>query len=324
VIYSAFGLSLAADWRIPGLLQQVDPSPPDICIQLEPRLAGHDAAAGENLYYRSGDEAPGVPTLQVWTTSAGYRLEYADGTQFILDKAGREVRVFVAAGSTPEDAATYLLGPVLGFAMRLRGITCLHASVMTVGDEAIAIAGPAGAGKSTAAAHFSTMGHAVLSDDVAALAERNGAIHVEPAYPQIRLWPDAVAMLYGAAEALPPLTPTWDKRWLCLSQARAFQQNALPLGAVYVLGDHHDGTEPIIDEVSGSACLLALLANTYVGYLLNPKMRQQEFEMLSRVAATVPVRRVVRPIVAMTPRALCSTILEDCERRAIAGASGVR
>jgi hypothetical protein len=36
------------------------------------------------------------------------------------------------------------------------------------------------------------------------------------------------------------------------------------------------------------------------------------------------VRRVVRPIAAMTPRALCSTILEDCERRAIAGASGVR
>jgi hypothetical protein len=314
VIYSAFGLSVASDWPIPGLLRHPDPSPPDMCVRLEPRPGSFDVAR-EKLYYRSSDDDAGAPTLQVWNTPGYYRLEYADGTQFILDTDGRRVRVIVAAGSTPEDAATYLLGPVIGFAMRLRGTTCLHAAVVAIGDDAIAIAGPAGAGKSTIAACFSAMGHAVLSDDVAALTRRDGSIHVEPAYPQLRLWPDSVAMLYGAPDALPPLTPTWDKRGLCLSQPDAFQQQSLPLGAVYVLADEHGGNEPIIEEVSGSARMRALLANTYVGYLLDRRMRQQEFDALAHLASIVEVRRVLRPAAPVPPAVVCQSLRDDCRRR---------
>ena len=50
-----------------------------------------------------------------------------------------------------------------------------------------------------------------------ALVEYDGRVHVQPAYPQLRLWPDSVAMLYGAPDVLPPLTPTWDKRALALT-----------------------------------------------------------------------------------------------------------
>lgn len=310
--YSAFGLSLAADWPIPGLLRQPHASRPDISVRLE-RLVECDAA-GEQPYYSSEHDGDGVPALQVWKTAGYYRLRYADGTQFVVERNGEHVRVIVAAGSTLEDAATYLLGPVLGFAMRLRGTTCLHASVVAIGGEAIALAGPAGAGKSTTAACFSAMGFPVLSDDIAALAERAGTIHVEPAYPQIRLWPDSVAMLYGAPDALPRLTPTWDKRGLLLSRRRAFQEQSLPLRAVYVLGEVRAGAGPIVEDVSGSASLLVLLANAYVGYLLDRAMRHHEFESLARLAATVPVRRVVRPVEPVAPGAICLSILDDCDR----------
>ena len=120
--------------------------------------------------------------------------------------------------STLEDAATYLLGPVLGFVLRLRGITCLHASAVAVGDRAIALMGPANAGKSTTAAGFSRMGFPVLADDIVALSEPDEILRVQPAYPQLRLWPESAAFLYGSADALPRLTPTWDKRALDLTQ----------------------------------------------------------------------------------------------------------
>ena len=310
MIYSAFGLSLEADWPIPGLLPHANSSRPDISVRLEHEVAGH--AGGEQLYDASEDDGADVPALRVWTTSGSYRLRYADGTQFIVDRGGQLIRVIVA-GSTLEDAATYLLGPVLGFAMRLRGTACLHASVVAIDGEAIAIAGPAGAGKSTTAACFAAMGYPVLSDDIAALADRGGMIHVEPAYPQLRLWPDSVAMLYGEPDALPRLTPTWDKRGLLLSERRAFQRHSLPLGAVYVLDEIPVGAEPVVDDLSGSACLLALLANTYVGYLLDRAMRHQEFEGLSRLASTTPVRRLTRPVASVSPVAVCQRILEDCE-----------
>lgn len=309
-------MSLAADWPIPGLIPQSGPVGPDIKVSFQHRPARFDSSAAEELYYVSEDAEPGGPALRVWRTTDGacFRFRYADDTQFLVAGTGNDVGVIASDGSTLEDAATYLLGPVLGFAMRLRGVTCLHASVVAVGDHAIAIAGPAEAGKSTAAACFSAMGHAVLSDDIAALADHDGSVHVQPAFPQLRLWPDSVAMLYGAADALPPLTPTWDKRALSLTEPGAFRQQSLPLSAVYVLGEQRDHAEPSIADVGGADRLMVLLANSYVGYLLDRNMRHREFELLARLASSAHVRRVTRPGAPAAVTRLCTRILEDCER----------
>ena len=49
---------------------------------------------------------------------------------------------------------------------------------------------------------------------------------------------------------------------------------------------------PVIEEVAGSAALAELVANTYVNYLLDRDMRSREFDVLSRVVARIPIRRV--------------------------------
>jgi hypothetical protein len=315
-LYSAFGLSLAANWSIPGLIPRAILSRADLSVLRHEQPTFADDEAGEQLYYVSDEAEAGVPALQVWEAADGasFRLRYADATEFLVARTGREIRVIIPAASTPEDTATYLLGPILGFAMRLRGITCLHASVVAVGGSAIAIAGPAGAGKSTAAACFAAMGIPVLADDIAALVEDDGTVNAQPAYPQLRLWPDSVAMLYGTPDALPRLTPTWDKRALLLSEPGAFGQRSLPLRAVYVLGEQRDHPQTAIEDVSGAQRLLALLSNTYVGYLLDAAMRRQEFESLVRLATAVPVRRLLRPSGSRDVAALCARLLEDCER----------
>ena len=311
MLYSAFGLSLEANRPIPGLTLQGIPARPDIHVHFHDERAASDDG-DEEPYYISAEEA-GDPVLQVWRSRGGdyFRLRYADDTQFVVAANGREVNVITPTPSTLEDAATYLLGPVLGFVMRLRGITCLHASVVAVGGQAIAIAGPAGAGKSTAAAAFASMGHAVLADDIAALTTRNGSLCVQPAYPQLRLWPDSVAMLYGTADALPRLTPTWDKRALVLDGGSAFHAQPLPLSAVYVLGDWCDDRHTTVDEISGADRLRLLLANTYVGYLLDQAMRHQEFDALVRLANTIPVRQVRRSGSATDIEAFCARLIED-------------
>ena len=48
----------------------------------------------------------------------------------------------------------------------------------------------------------------------------------------------SVATLYGSTDALPALTPTWEK--CCLDLTRAdyqFQEQPTPLAAVYALGE---------------------------------------------------------------------------------------
>jgi hypothetical protein len=280
-----------------------------------PVLHGQGAPPDDPWYISGGGDGK-TPSLRVWRLAGGayFRLRYSDGTEFLVDREGSEAWATWPDSSTLEDTATYLLGPVLGFVLRLRGITCLHASAVTVGDRAIALLGPPSAGKSTTAAEFSRMGHPVLADDIVALSERDAIVRVQPAYPQLRLWPESVALLYGAADALPRLTPTWDKRALDLTRNGCrFQEQPLPLAAIYVLAERSPDPEPRMEGLQGRESLLTLLANTYVGYLLDAAMRAHEFESLGRLVSRVPVRRVIPSADPAQVSRLCARIVDDCE-----------
>jgi hypothetical protein len=312
--YSAFGLSLGSNWPLPGLMARQDSSPIDIAIwlQTEPVVGGGQTEA----WYRSDPDVERASRLWVWSLSGGryFQLVYGDGTQFYVNGRGSEIWATWPDASTIEDTATYLLGPILAFALRLRGVLCLHASVVGLEKRAIALVGPAQSGKSTAAAAFAQLGATVLTDDVAALVEFGGQVYAHPAYPQLRLWPDSVSLLYGSAAALPRLTPNWDKRMLDLTnRPYRFQPLALPLAAIYVLGPRSAGGRARVDILRGRGKLRVLLGNTHVGYLLNEEMRAAEFASLARLVSRVPVRLVTPPCEPSALSDLCSRIIEDCE-----------
>jgi hypothetical protein len=311
--YSAFGLSLAASSALSGLAAGSDASAIDVRIRLDG--AWPDIRHLPRTIWYTGDAENGItPDLRVWNVAERYfTFRYDDGVEFALDRAGNEIWAKWPESSTLEDAATYLLGPVLGLALRLRGVVCLHASAVAFGGRALLLAGPPEAGKSTAAAAFWQRGHAILSDDIAPIVERDGVPYVQPGYPQLRLWPDSVALLYGSADALPRLTPTWEKRALDLTARPAgFQQQALPIAAIYVIDERSKDATPRIERLSGCESVMALVANSYTGYMLEPSMRAEELTFLTRIAGTVPILRLV-PAGSLRPAALCGRILEDCE-----------
>ncbi len=214
---------------------------------------------------------------------------------------------------TLEDTAAYLLGPILGYWLRLQGIPCLHASAIAVDGRAIALLGPAGAGKSTTAAAFARRGYAVLSEDVVPLREQGDAFIVSPGYPLLRLWPESVRDLYGTAEALPRLTPNWDKQYQDLRAGDdKFQRDPLPLAAIYVLGERlADPAAPAVVAEAAASGLMTLVANTYTNYLLDQLLRAQEFHFLARLVARVPIRRVTPHTDPTLLDRLCEVILDD-------------
>jgi hypothetical protein len=247
------------------------------------------------------------PLFRVWQIDTGryFYCRYQDKTTFVVSRSGTEIWATWPDELTLEDTATYLLGPILGFLLRLRGTVCLHASAISIGDRVVVLVGTAGAGKSTTAAAFARKGYAILSDDVvplilcaAAENEHQGdTFIVQPAYPRIRLWNSSVSALYGAADALPrlvPTHPTWDKRYLDLSQTGyKFQSEPLPLAAIYYLNERSDDRScPQIAPMTTQEQLITLVTNTYTNYLLDKSLRAQEFELLSRVVKHIPVRQI--------------------------------
>jgi hypothetical protein len=150
------------------------------------------------------------------------------------------------------------------------------------------------------------------ADDIVALAVRDGVTCAIPAYAQLRLWPESVALLYGSPHALPPLTPTWDKRGLDLS-AGAFQDEPLPLAAIYVLDPDASDAGLGGEALRGREALVTLLGHSYVHYLMDRAQRVHEFESLSRLVTQIPVRRLARPHSARFAAALRDRILEGGE-----------
>jgi len=244
-----------------------------------------------------------------------YRVDYEDGTRIFVDGCGSNIWALDAEGATIEDTATYLLGPTLGFVLRLRGVTCLHASVIAIDGRAIVLAGPSGFGKSSLAAAFATRGFPILGDDVAALVDGGDCFAACPAYPRIRLWPRSVEALFGSPDALPRITPTWDKRFLALDGGRfRFEERTLEVGAVYLLADRDPAAGgPRIEALGGHEALMGLVGNTYTNYLLDKPMRARELDALSRLASSTRIRRAVPAIEFSRIGELCDAIEADLD-----------
>lgn len=315
MVCSVYGLTLWTNQPVPGL--RALPAGPEVEVEVWLGFMpawGHEDAA--RLWYaRETLDEHGKPTLIVWQTGNGshFRLRYSDGTEFLVNRSGTKIWAVWPATLSLEDTATYLLGPVMGFVLLLRGAFSLHASAVVVEGQAVALLGAAGAGKSTAAAAFARLGYPVLTEDVTALADRGDRFLAQPGYPLIRLWPEAVNILYGANDALPLLTPNWDKCYLPLDgDGLRLHSEPLPLAAIYLLDERRDEpAAPFIADLPAQETLMSLVAHTYATYLMDKEMRAREFEMLRRLIARVPMRRVHPHTDPARLPQLCQTILDD-------------
>jgi hypothetical protein len=268
------------------------------------------------LYTSEERDTLDQPALEIWKSDDGQflRIKYFDGSQFWFDRAGSEIWATWPDNLTLEDAATYLLGPVLGLLLRVRGSTCLHGSAVSIDDGVVAFVGPQEAGKSTTAAALAQQGCAIVSDDVVALAEIDGEFQVHPAYPYLSLWPESVEALFGSAEALPRFGDAYDKRCLSLEKRNlAFESRQLPLRAIYVFGQRRAERAPAITSMSAQDSFLALVANTFATNALDPALRANEFATLGRLIPRVAVRQVVAHSDPRQLPALCQLIREDVE-----------
>jgi hypothetical protein len=309
---SIYGLGLRVNVAIAGLRGLRVPRTIDVSMALGPMPPQLDGISSEDFYVSDEIGANGMPGMRASKLEDGayYRIAYDDGTRVVIDAQGKGIWATGPRTATVEDTATYLLGPALGFLLRLRGVTCLHASAVAIGGEAVAFVGAAGAGKSSTAAAFARLGYPVLTDDVAALVDRGDAFRIQPAYPRLRLWPDSVAAMFGDADALPRITPGWDKRYLDLSgPTYRFQAEPLPLAAIYILGER--GAAARCDGVEPKTGLMSLVSETYTTRLIDRSLRAKEFEVLGRLVENVPLRRLTVSRDLRRIAELCAVVVDD-------------
>ena len=299
--YLAYGLEITSNVVIPGFSRNTEPSAfQDLSLNVSSDLPPWFLASERiaPVVHYSQPAVPGVDSpaysLTAWGADRLFEFAYSDGGRFAIDAEARRVW----AQCPPlgiDDVGVYLRGPIMGFVLRRRGVTALHASAVAIAGKSVVLCGPSESGKSTTAAALALRGVPVLSDDITALRELNGTYYTESGYPRVCLWPDAAENLLGSADSLPRLTPTWEKRFLPLDGSQAtFEANRLPIAAVYLLAPRDaEAHAPRIEEISVRQALLELVQNTYMNWLLDRERRAAEFDVLTKLLMEVPVRRIV-------------------------------
>ncbi len=135
----------------------------------------------------------------------------------------------------------------------------------------------------------------MLTDDLAAIKDDGDVFHIIPAYPRIRLWPESVEILFGSTEALPRITPTWEKCFLQLDNISLhFEPKPVPLAAIYFLHPRTNAPSmPAIDEEPRRNGLVKLIGNIGSNYILDQVSPSSSFDLLRRLAHSVPLRRLI-------------------------------
>lgn len=317
--YQAYGIAISSAIGVAGLdrLEIVLPNSLSFESGPAPEWVRANLELPARVIARRGSEYGGdIVRLTEHGEQDCFELRYEDGAVFVV--SGRADRVWgsVQPPFNEEDLATYFLGPVMGFVLRRRYVTCLHASGVELHGQGVVFCGDAGYGKSTTAGALALRGFPVIAEDIMPLEFTSTGIQVIPGYPRVCLWPDAVESLVGEPEGLPRLTPTWGKRFLPLDGVHGqFVGEKKPLGLIYVFGDRRDeASAPRIEELAPQQALIELVKKTYMNWQLDKQRRAREFEELAQVVEKIPVRRIVAHQSAEKIGALCELIVSDAAK----------
>lgn len=272
--YTAFGLRWQSSLPLPFAGQQVES--PDVTVRFGQVPAHLPGAVGH----------VGHPLPHCWGARPGMALLSVVGVARYLVQPGEIV--VEPAGGSEDDILTFLVGPAATALLQQRGVATLHAAAVEVGAEAVVLLGSSGIGKSALAWALAQRDHALLADNVTALAPAGGnRFDALPAYPRLRLWPDVLPEAARERRTREGL----EKYWVTVRLA----DRPRPIRAVFLLESHNRETFDV-ERLAASRAFRALWAHTPRKRLLNPLgQRHAHYRAAVALAGTVPCYRIRRP-----------------------------
>lgn len=293
---AAYGLCFESELAIPEMPPADPERDPDVTIKL--------GSVPDHL------DAPNLATDVVEATPDDLLLRITDVGRFRVTR-GSSVIVESLPGTTEHDLRVFLLGTCVGALLHQRGALVLHASGVGTESGAVLFAGQSKAGKSTILGELLRRGFDMVVDDVAGIFPEGDGLVLQPSYPRTRVWADTARRLGVETEGLQRTRPHMDKYERQIDGR--FWNRPSPIRKIYHLAGAH-GDELTVRQVPQMLVVPLVVNNTYRQRFLDGfDMRSRHFELASRIARSVPVAQVVRPVDSYSLDEMADTILDDLD-----------
>lgn len=301
--YRAFGRRLISAVDLPELAPLAPArDPAAVVIRARPT----DATAFSATTHDDGGgtwQPTGDAWLQLARDAAGYRLRLAGVADFHVSPDHRVITPGLARGLDVETWRHLLIDQVLPLVLSAHDVPLLHGAALAFAEDAFALIGPTGRGKSTLSAYLGQSGATVLTDDSLGLDRAGGRWRAWPSYAGVRVWPDVLGWLGGghADRDAPRVAAYSDKRRLGPSSAIVFRTAPAPLRRLYLLQDDQPG-QPVIAPIGRRAAAVGLLSQAFVLDPADGIHLARQFEWVCALAEAVEVKTLTyRRIPAMLP-----------------------
>jgi hypothetical protein len=240
-------------------------------------------------------------------------LRWTDVFEFLVSVAERQILYRPLRHASAESLQVYLLGQALSFVLLSLGHDPLHGACVAMDGKAVAFVGECGYGKSTLAAALLARGHRLVTDDLIALEMRKDVCIAHPGLPRLKLFPSVARRLFGTAAPGAAMIHGTSKRILALGPNQSVRR-PVPLAAIYVL-EKPDRRRPVvaarIDGLSRRDAFLEIVRAAFNLAVLDRERYANQFLFASRLASSVPIRRLTyRRDFTMLPAA-CDALLAD-------------
>ncbi|QXD16156.1 hypothetical protein GQ464_004175 [Rhodocaloribacter litoris] len=280
--YRCYGLEVASELALPELVE-IEPSERvDVVIRYD-RVSPLPTPRQED------------GSWEVVTTSEEIHF-WMHGIGGLVIRSGCEMIIDPAPGAMERGFRFLVSGIGMGFVLHQRGIPSLHGAAVAIDGVAVGFVGWKGMGKSTTTAAFHRHGHPVLTDDVLPVVLKDGEVQALPAFPGLKLLPDAVeAVGLDDPARQVPISPLGTKRLVTVRDR--FVTEALPLACVYVL-DWHEEPEasPRVEPIPAREACVELMRHSFALRMFGEQgATPQHLAESARLAQGLPVRRLRRP-----------------------------
>jgi len=206
---------------------------------------------------------------------------------FILQEKKNKLTIVYPPKMPESDLDSFFVGAILGVVLRLKGVLCLHSSVINIEGKAILIMGKKRSGKSTTAAYFAKIGYEIIADDLATISIKNEDFCVEYGYSKIRLRSKSYDFFYGDCETKSSLVYT-DRDTRYIDVEKKSKNESLPIAGIFHI-KQLENSQPMIKEYNQIEKIIYLNSNTFGNYVIQPNLRKKEFELLNQISKVVPV-----------------------------------
>jgi hypothetical protein len=314
--YEVYGLELASDVPLPELLPwRGSTGTAELLVRLSNPSSEFRPTKDWMVTTASSQ---GTPWLFWAKDSDGYLLHFKDLADFLVHPDGCRIECLVAARGVSATTLRHLLiDHVLPRALNRIGFDALHATAVVCGSRVCAFVAEAGTGKSTLAASLHLDGCPTFADDCLVLRDTDPLIAM-PAYPGVRLWEESFRALGGSIRERGTPVAQYTAKTRQLGDAEGFRAEPLPLGRIYLLerqpaeASPSASLAPRVEHLKAGEAFAALMASTFPLDITDSTMLARHFRLLSRVAAEIPIRRLILPTDFAALPAINSLILRDC------------